>query len=92
MQSLLRFLQDKRHRKVTTTAILESFALPHHSVKKNILPAQAEYESNYLFFFFFFRFSTSCVLRLCHTLMFPPLSSDRDPGNVEVLMDLLLEK
>ena len=42
--------------------------------------------------FFFFRFPTSCVLRLCHTLMFLPLSSDWDPGNVEVLTDLLLEK
>ena len=75
--------------KVTTRAILESFALPRHSVKKNILAAQAEYESNYPSFF---RFPSSCILRLCHTLMFLPLSSDRDPGNVEVLTDLLLEK
>ena len=28
---------------------MESFALPHRSVKKNILVAQAEYESNYPF-------------------------------------------
>ena len=88
LMSLFHFLQDKCHRKVTTRAILESFALPRCSVKKNILAAQAEYESNYPFF----RFSSSCVLRLCHTLMFLPLSSDQDPGNVEVLTDLLLEK
>ena len=30
--------------------------------------------------------------RLCQVLLFIPLSSDRDLGNVEVLTDLLLEK
>ena len=39
--------QDAKHHKATTRAIMESFALPRCSVKKNILAAQAEFETNY---------------------------------------------
>ena len=91
--SLFHSLQDKRHRKVTTRAILESFALPCHSVKKNILAAQAEYESNYPSFLLLFYPPTGYVYsNFGYPLMFLLLFSDRDPGNVEVLTDLLLEK
>ena len=68
-------------------------ALPRRLVKKNILVAQAEYESNYPSFLLLFYPPTGYVyLNFGYPLMFPLLFSDRDPGNVEVRMDLLLEK
>ena len=62
-------------------------------MKKNILVAQAEYESNYPSFLLLFYPPTGYVYsNFSYPLMFLLLFSDRDPGNVEVLMDLLLEK
>ena len=91
--SLLCSLKDKQHRKATTRAILESFALPRRSVKKNILAAQAEYDSNYPSFLLLFYPLTGYVyLNFGCSLMFLPLFLDQDPGNIEVLMDLILEK
>ena len=62
-------------------------------MKKNILAAQAEYESNYPSFLLLFYPRPGYVYwNFGYTLMFLSLFSDRDPGNIEILTELLLEK
>ena len=58
-------------------AVMQSFVLPRKSVKKNILAAQAQYQSEFLLFYYFFKtlFSlhVACTLKfLCTLISFRP--------------------
>ena len=84
-------MQTEASRKATARAILQSFAMPHHSVQKNILEAQEQFKSNFCSSVISY-FLQQSLLGISQNYLFHfSIFLDRKPGEVETITDLLMD-